>query len=107
VSTLRDLLDEHTSLGSVEVEHLFRLAGDWQLIADLSFADLLLWVAVDPQRIRPAGSEVMRLVCDNSALKAASSWKPVVTIEEGLALTAEWFCDPTNLARYKVDQYNV
>jgi len=64
-------------------------------------------VAVDPQRIRPAGSEVMRLVCDNSALKAASSWKPVVTIEEGLALTAEWFCDPTNLARYKVDQYNV
>ena len=33
-------------------------------------------VAVDPQRIRPEGSEVMRLVCDNSALKAASSWKP-------------------------------
>jgi two-component system, sensor histidine kinase PdtaS len=50
VSTLRDLLEEHTSLGSIEVEHLFRLAGDWQLIADLSFADLLLWVAVDPSR---------------------------------------------------------
>ena len=31
----------------------------------------------------------------------------VVTLEEGLALTAEWFCDPANLARYKVDQYNV
>ncbi len=64
-------------------------------------------VAVDPQRIRPEGSEVMRLVCDNSALKAASSWKPVVTLEEGLAVTAEWFCEPTNLARYKVDQYTV
>jgi NAD dependent epimerase/dehydratase len=64
-------------------------------------------VAVDPKRIRPEGSEVMRLVCDNSALKAASSWKPVVTLEEGLAITAEWFCDPANLARYKVDQYNV
>jgi two-component sensor histidine kinase len=50
VSTLRDLLEEHTSLGPIEVEHLFRLAGDWQLIADLSFADLLLWVAVDPSR---------------------------------------------------------
>ena len=50
MSTLRDLLEEHTSLGPVEVEHLFRLAGDWQLIADLSFADLLLWVAVDPSR---------------------------------------------------------
>jgi two-component sensor histidine kinase len=50
VSTLRDLLEEHTNLGSTEVEHLFRLAGDWQLIADLSFADLLLWAAVDPTR---------------------------------------------------------
>jgi len=47
VSTLRDLVEEHTSLGPIEVEHLHRLAGDWQLIADLSFADLLLWVAMD------------------------------------------------------------
>jgi two-component sensor histidine kinase len=50
VSTLRDLLEEHTSLGPGEVDHLHRLAGDWQLIADLSFADLLLWVAADPLR---------------------------------------------------------
>jgi two-component system, sensor histidine kinase PdtaS len=47
VSTLRDLVEEHTGLGEPEVEHLHRLAGDWQLISDLSFADLLLWVAVD------------------------------------------------------------
>ncbi len=47
MSTLRDLVEESTSLGSVEVDHLHRLAGDWQLIADLSFADLLLWVAVE------------------------------------------------------------
>jgi two-component sensor histidine kinase len=50
VSTLRDLVEEHTSLGSAEIEHLHRLAGDWQLISDLSFADLLLWVAVDRAR---------------------------------------------------------
>jgi two-component sensor histidine kinase len=50
VSTLSDLVEEHTTLGSIEVEHLHRLAGDWQLIADLSFADLLLYVAVDPAR---------------------------------------------------------
>ena len=50
MSTLSDLVAEHTTLGSIEVEHLHRLAGDWQLIADLSFADLLLWVAVDPTR---------------------------------------------------------
>jgi two-component sensor histidine kinase len=54
VSTLRDLVEEHTTLGPIEVDHLFRLAGDWQLIADLSFADLLLWVAVE--RAREDGS---------------------------------------------------
>jgi NAD dependent epimerase/dehydratase len=64
-------------------------------------------VVQDPQRIRPEGSEVMRLVCDSSALQAATSWKPEHTLEEGLRITAEWFCNPANLARYKVDQYNV
>jgi two-component sensor histidine kinase len=46
VSTLRDLVEEHTSFDPADVEHLHRLAGEWQLIADLSFADLLLWVPV-------------------------------------------------------------
>jgi NAD dependent epimerase/dehydratase len=64
-------------------------------------------VVVDQERIRPSGSEVMRLVCDSSALQAITSWKPQHTLEEGLAITAEWFCDPANLARYKPDQYNV
>jgi two-component system, sensor histidine kinase PdtaS len=44
VSTLRDLVEEHTSLDPADVEHLHRLAGDWQLVSDLSFADLLMWV---------------------------------------------------------------
>src|SRR5256886_12521286 len=44
VSTLRDLVEEHAAFESADVEHLHRLAGDWQLISDLSFADLLLWV---------------------------------------------------------------
>jgi two-component sensor histidine kinase len=48
VSTLRDLVEEYTSLGAVDIDHLHRLAGDWQLISDLSFADLLLWVPVMP-----------------------------------------------------------
>ena len=37
---------EHTDLPPDDVEHLQRLAGDWQLMSDLSFADLLLWVPV-------------------------------------------------------------
>lgn len=44
MSTLRNLVEEHTSLDAADIEHLQRLAGDWQLISDLSFADLLLWL---------------------------------------------------------------
>jgi len=61
VSILSDLVEEHTSLGKIEVEHLHRLAGDWQLIADLSFADLLLWVAIDQTDGEP--DEQPRFVC--------------------------------------------
>ncbi len=64
-------------------------------------------VTVDPERLRPAGSEVMRLVCDSTALQAITPWKPQHTLKEGLARTADWFCDPHNLARYKVDNYTI
>ncbi|MGX7670086.1 histidine kinase N-terminal domain-containing protein [Plantactinospora sp. DSM 117369] len=46
MSTLRDLAEEHTGLRPVDIDHLHRVAGDWQLLSDLSFADLLLWVPV-------------------------------------------------------------
>jgi two-component system, sensor histidine kinase PdtaS len=49
VSTLRDLVEEHTRLRPDDIDHLHRIAGDWQLLSDLSFADLLLWVPVDDE----------------------------------------------------------
>ena len=54
MSTLRDLAEEHTALGPPDIDHLTRLAGDWQLLSDLSFADLLMWVPVkaDPGKPR-------------------------------------------------------
>ena len=64
-------------------------------------------VEVEDQRIRPAGSEVQRLVCDSSRLRQATSWAPKHDLATGLALTAEWFQDPRNLARYRPGQYNV
>ena len=75
------------------------------LIATVMDADVR--VKLDPLRTRPAGSEVMRLVCDATALQAATSWKPQYTLEDGLADTATWFCDPANLARYHTDRYNI
>ena len=45
MSTLSDLLAEHTDLRGSAVDHLQQLVGEWQLLADLSFADLSLWVS--------------------------------------------------------------
>ena len=44
-----ELLAQHGVTGS-DAAHLHRLVGDWQLLADLSFADLLLFVPVAPGR---------------------------------------------------------
>jgi two-component sensor histidine kinase len=44
VASLNDLVRARTALGEAELDLLHRLVGAWQLLADLSFADLLLWV---------------------------------------------------------------
>ncbi len=44
--SLTELVHERTDLGDADVEWLRLLVGDWQLLSDLSFADLVLWVAV-------------------------------------------------------------
>jgi two-component sensor histidine kinase len=51
MSVLESLARRHTDLAAAEVEHLHHLVADWQLLADLNFADLLLFGAV---RDRPA-----------------------------------------------------
>ncbi|MGB5112107.1 MAG: sensor histidine kinase [Mycobacterium sp.] len=47
MSTLGDLLAEHTVLPGNAVDHLHAVVGEWQLLADLSFADYLMWVRRD------------------------------------------------------------
>jgi two-component system, sensor histidine kinase PdtaS len=46
MSTLSELLAAHTPLPGDAVEHLQRVVAEWQLLADMSFADFLLWVPV-------------------------------------------------------------
>ncbi|WP_072806698.1 sensor histidine kinase [Rhodococcoides yunnanense] len=58
MSTLSDLLAEHTDLPGDAVDHLQRVVGEWQLLADLSFADLLLWVGTDDVQDSP-GAQVL------------------------------------------------
>lgn len=48
MSTLSDLLAEHTTLAGSAVAHLQRLVSEWQLLSDLSFSDLTMWVVSAP-----------------------------------------------------------
>ncbi|WP_024287578.1 sensor histidine kinase [Cellulomonas sp. KRMCY2] len=44
MSTLSDLVARHADLAPGDGEWLHLLVGDWQLISDLAFADLVLWL---------------------------------------------------------------
>lgn len=61
----------------------------------------------DPRRVRPAGSEVMRLLSDPTALRDATGWAAGTSLEDGLRETIAWFSIPENLARYRWHEYNV
>ena len=62
-------------------------------------------VRLENERLRPAASEVMRLICDSTKLRAATGWAPAHNLHEGLKLTIEWFLDPANLAKYRPGTY--
>ncbi|GAA1936705.1 SDR family NAD(P)-dependent oxidoreductase [Kitasatospora viridis] len=75
------------------------------LIGKLMGADVT--VKEDEQRLRPADSEVFRLVADATRLRTATGWAPAHSLEQGLERTIAFFRDPANLSRYKTDRYNV
>lgn len=62
---------------------------------------------VDDERLRPGKSEVFRLWCDNSQIRALTGFEPAYDLRRGLEETIEWFRQPANLAKYKVNIYNV
>jgi two-component sensor histidine kinase len=41
---MSDLIAQHADLGPADVEWLHLLVGDWQVVSDLAFADLVLWL---------------------------------------------------------------
>ncbi len=75
-----------------------------EMIAELMGADVRY--VVDPQRLRPKGSEVMRLCGDNTLITSLTPWRPEVSLREGLSRTIGWITDPENLRRYKPEIYN-
>jgi dTDP-glucose 4,6-dehydratase len=59
----------------------------------------------DAGRLRPARSEVMRLISDNRKAAALLGWRPTTSLDEGLARTIAWLRG--ELHRYKPAIYNV
>ena len=66
-------------------------------------------IEINPKRLRPRKSEVMRLLCNNSKAKKLLNWKPEYSgkkgLERGLKETIEWFSDNNNLKKYKSNIY--
>ena len=77
------------------------------MVAELSGVDVE--ICSDEQRLRPADSEVERLLADISLAKDLMGWQPEFAgreeLKEGLRRTAEWFSNPDNLRRYRIDDY--
>jgi len=64
-----------------------------------------LWVKQEKERVRPKGSEVMRLISDNSRAKKLMDWTPTVDLNTGLELTVEYIKE--HLSEYKSERYVV
>lgn len=84
MSTLGDLLAEHTVLPGNAVDHLHAVVGEWQLLADLSFGDYLMWVRRDDgvlvcvAQVRPNTAPTV-LLADAVGSIAAPGELPLVT----------------------------
>jgi len=59
----------------------------------------------EAQRGRPAKSEVMKLLCDNSKAEKIAGWKPEYSLEKGIKETINFI--KNNLSYYKPEIYNV
>lgn len=68
-------------------------------------------LANDAIRMRPAASEVERLLAANARARELLGWQPNIPgiegLRSGLRKTIAWFTQPGNLARYRAGHYTV
>jgi dTDP-glucose 4,6-dehydratase len=60
-------------------------------------------IEVEPERLRPDKSEVMRLLSDNRKARELLSWQPIVALRTGLGLTIDWVRE--HLELYRIGEY--
>ena len=59
-------------------------------------------IEIKDERLRPQGSEVERLLSENSLAQELLGWKPEVDLEEGLSRTIDWIKENLELFRGNV-----
>lgn len=106
MSRSSNVLGKVVNFGSnfeISIESTARLIGE---VMGIDFD-----IVCDEQRLRPAGSEVERLWCDNTLARTLTGWEPEYAGREGmrrgLAETVNWFSNPDNLSQYKTGGYHV
>ena len=72
-----------------------------ELVADVLGSELS--IEQTSERVRPAKSEVDRLLSSPDLARELTGWEPTVELREGLARTIQWIEE--NAHRYRVDQY--
>lgn len=77
----------------------------FNLIKEITQAEVE--AVMEEVRLRPQGSEVYRLWCDNGKIRTLTGFEPEYEIREGLRQTIAWFQNPENLQKYRADRYNV
>jgi dTDP-glucose 4,6-dehydratase len=60
-------------------------------------------ITLDPERLRPEPSEVMRLLSDNSLAGQRLGWQPEISLDQGLEQTIVWVRDHLDL--YRIGTY--
>ena len=109
MSTLGDLLAEHTVLPGGAVDHLHAVVGEWQLLADLSFADYLMWVRRDDDSLvcvaqcRPNTAPTVLLRDAVGTVADAARMPPVAAAFESGAIRLE----PTAAQQFSWQQAGV
>jgi len=100
VAGSRELIGTATNIGMGKEISMGDLA---RKIAGLVGVDIE--IETDEQRLRPEGSEVERLCCNNSRILDSTDWKPAYDLDSGLAETVAWI--RKNLDLYKPTVYSV
>ena len=62
-------------------------------------------IVCEERRLRPAASEVERLLGSNELLYSLTGFKPQTSIDQGLGMTVEWI--QKHLGSYKTEHYNL